>query len=332
MSDPFFSVLLPVYNARGHIHRALGDLLSQKFGDFEILVVDDGSTDGTGEVVKRFHDPRIRLITLDQNKGLVGALNAGLAEARGGWVARQDADDRCSPERLGRQRSLIHAHPKAVLFYSRARLINERGWWKGTVRPPLEESGLRWDLCFRNAVPHTSVVFSTSAVREGLNGYAGDNVTADFDLWSRLLRKGGAVGDGRCLVSYRNHAGSIMGKEHKSDEKRSNGGLRRILECNLREWAGAAEHEAALIATAWLEPKNAEWDKYFVIRERLASCALRPDNSLIAEEDYTLMHLAAGVSSDCASSMLLAMKSVAPKRYAFLPWLRTTFHRILKGF
>ena len=127
MRAPFFSVLLPVYNAMGHIHRALDDLLAQSFTDFEILVVDDGSTDGSDQVVRRFKDPRIRLISQERNGGLVSALNAGLAEARGAWIARQDADDRCCRERLGRQWNLIHANPQAVLFYSRARLINERG-------------------------------------------------------------------------------------------------------------------------------------------------------------------------------------------------------------
>jgi glycosyltransferase involved in cell wall biosynthesis len=332
MNAPFFSVLLPVYNAMGHVHRALHDLLAQSFTDFEILVVDDGSTDGSDQVVRRFNDPRIRLISLERNGGLVGALNAGLAEARGVWIARQDADDRCCRERLERQRDLIHAHPQSVLFYSRARLINERGWWRGTVRPPLDEAGLRWDLCFRNAVPHTSAVFPSALVRDQLNGYDGDNVTADFGLWSRLLSHGGAVGDRRCLVSYRNHSGSIMGQEHQSLEKRSNQGLLQILKKNLRDWAGATEAEAVLIATAWLDPVRTSWEEYFLTRERLVSCALQPMNTLIAEEDYTLMHLAAGASSDCASSMLRAMRSAAPKRYAFLPQPRTTVHRILKGF
>jgi len=103
VSDPFFSVLLPAYNARAHIGSAIRDLLAQTFRDFEILVVDDGSRDGTGEVVGSFSDPRIRLITLPKNRGLVGALNSGLAEARGRWVARQDADDRCRSISVARE-------------------------------------------------------------------------------------------------------------------------------------------------------------------------------------------------------------------------------------
>lgn len=332
MNRPFFSVLLPAYNARFHIRRALKDLLGQTFRDFEILVVDDGSTDETGSIVREFHDARIRLVSLEKNCGLVGALNEGLAKARGLWVARQDADDRCRPERLERQKNLISKNPGAVLFYSRAKLINEQGWWRGNLRPPLVDAELRWDLCFRNSVPHTSVVFPLDLVRDGMGGYAGDNVTADFDLWSRLLRKGSAVGDARNLVAYRNHSGSIMGRENTAVEKRSNKGLGEILCQNLREWAGADEGGAERISAGWLEPAGADWEEYFSIREKLASGSLIPSGGLVAEEDYTLLHRALGVSTRCASALLLAMQRVCPLRYAALPRFRTLAVRLLGRF
>ncbi len=317
---------------RDHIGRALRDLLAQTFRDFEILVADDGSTDGTADVVKSFTDERLRLIKLPQNRGLVGALNAGLAEARGRWIARQDADDRSRSDRLERQHALIARSPEAVLIYSRARLIDQRGWWKGVLRPPLTDAGLRWDLCFRNAVPHTSAVFPAGLVRDRLGGYAGDNVTADFDLWSRLLRQGSAVGHGDCLVSYRNHARSIMGRENAGSERPSNDGLRRILTSNLQEWAGASAEEASRIAGIWLEPGEIGWPGYFTLTGNLAAKGLSPDPGLIAEEDYTLMHRALSVSPRCAGIMLLAMRKYAPRRYASLPRLRTLIIRLLHGF
>lgn len=333
MSGPFFSVLLPAFNARAHIGRALRDLLAQTFRDFEILVVDDGSTDGTADVVKTFSDARLRVVTLPENRGLAGALNAGLAEARGRWIARQDADDRSRPDRLERQRTLISETPEAVLVYSRARLIDRRGWWKGTLRPPLTDASLRWDLCFRNAVPHTSAAFPTELVRDELGGYAGDNVTADFDLWSRLLRRGRAAGDAECLVSYRNHSGSIMGRENAAAEKPSNDGLREILCRNLGEWTGATGEEAARISSAWLEPQDGGWAGYFSAREKLAAaCPLSPDAGLIAEEDYTLMHRALAASPKCAAAMLSALRKFCPHRYAALPQPRTLLVRLVRGF
>ena len=329
MNKPFFSVLLPAYNAAGHIEKALGDLLAQTYRDFEIIVVDDGSSDGTGDVVGGFDDQRIRPVSLSSNQGLVGALNAGLSEARGEWIVRQDADDRCCRDRLDRQRHLIAKSPGAVLLYSRARLIDERGWPRGEMRPPLNDGELRWDLCFRNSIPHTSAVFPANLVRDALNGYAGDNVTADFDLWSRLLRKGSAAGDENSLVSYRNHAGSIMGKENAGTEKRSNAGVAKILEENLQEWGGAGREEAGRISAVWLDPACAEWREYFSLTEQLISHHRNISSSLIAEEDYSLMHRAFGVSQECAAAMLEAMQSIAPKRYKALPQPRTLMSRIL---
>jgi len=332
LSCPFFSILLPAFNARAHIGRTLRDLLGQTFGDFEILVVDDGSSDGTDGIVRGYSDARIRLIRLDSNQGLVGALNAGLAEARGLWVARQDADDRCHPDRLARQRELTLQSPEAVLFYSWATLIDHRGWWRGTLRPPLRDGDLRWDLCFRNAIPHTSAVFPTKIVRDQLGGYSGDNVTADFDLWSRLLRVGSAVGEARCLVSYRNHPGSIMGRENAAVKKKSTEGLREILRGNLREWAQASDSEAARISEAWLLPDERGWNDYLSVRERLASRVGEPAGEVVAEEDYTLMHRALGVSPVCAASFLSCLRTVCPLRYAALPQLRTFLTRLARGF
>jgi len=332
MSAPFFTVLLPAYNAAGHIANALNDLLTQTYGDYEIIVVDDGSSDGTGDLVKAIKDPRIRLITLPSNTGLVGALNAGLSEARGKWVARQDADDRCRQDRLERQREIILKNPSGVFFYSRANLIDQRGWPRGKMRPPLNDRYLRWDLCFHNSVPHTSAVFPITLVRDELKGYAGDNVTADYDLWSRLLRLGDAFGGESCLVSYRNHAESIMGREHFTATKRSDAGLDAIMRNNLKEWTGASDRRADLIVTAWLDPANARWEEYFIIREKLASCELAPSVTLLAEEDYTLMHRVAVVSKTCVTAMLQAMKSVVPDRYRSLPTLRTPLARLRGGF
>ncbi len=332
MSSPFFSVLLPAYNARAHIRRALADLTAQTFRDFEIVVVDDGSTDDTADIVKSVPDPRIRLIRLPRNRELVDALNSGLAEARGKWIARQDADDRCRPDRLDRQRRLVSRNPEAVLFYSRATLIDGRGWWRGTLRPPIDDAGLRWDLCFRNPIPHTSAVFPADLVRNEMGGYSGDNVTADFDLWSRLMRKGSAAGDNACLVSYRNHGSSIMGRENSSGEKPSNSGLRGILIRNLCDWSGASEADAERIAATWLEPAGAGWAGYFSLREKLAKGSTNQTAGLIAEEDYTLMHRALGVSVKCAATMLSAMRRVCPARYAALPQPRTAITRLMRGF
>ena len=330
MANPFFSVLLPAFNAKAHIGAAIRDILAQTFRDFELLVVDDGSTDGTSECVEKFSDPRLRLLRLPANQGLVTALNAGLQEAQGKWIARQDADDRSRRDRLAKQARLISENPDAVLAYSQARLIDAHGLWRGRLRPPLEDAGLRWDFCFRNPIPHTSAVFPLYLVRENLGGYRNCKACEDYDLWSRLLRHGKALGSPETLVSYRNHAASIMGQEHAVQAERENPALREIMSKNLQDWLDASKEEVDLVASAWLDPKHAPWEDYFIATNRLACGALRPHPDLLAEQDFTLLNHAAAVSAAIALEMLSALKKTSPDRYASLPQPRTFITRLLK--
>lgn len=330
MPNPFFSVLLPAFNAKAHIGSAIRDILAQTFRDFELLVVDDGSTDGTSECVEKFSDPRLRLIRLPSNQGLVAALNAGLQEARGKWIARQDADDRSRRDRLAKQARLISENPDAVLVYSQARLIDAHGLWRGKLRPPLEDAGLRWDFCFRNPIPHTSAVFPLHLVREELGGYRNCKACEDYDLWSRLLRHGKAVGSSETLVSYRNHAASIMGQEHAAQAESRNVALKEIMAKNLREWIGANEQEVALLASAWLGNGDVDWEEYFKVTNRLAIGELSPSTDLLAEQDFTLLNRAVRGSSNRGDEMLSALEKICPQRYAALPKIKIFLTRLLR--
>jgi glycosyltransferase involved in cell wall biosynthesis len=331
MARPFFSVLLPAYNARDHIQNAVRDILRQTWTDFELLVVDDGSSDGTADLVREFQDSRLRLLRLEKNQGLVAALNHGLAEAAGRWIARQDADDRSRRDRLQKQAALIEKNPEAVLVYSHARLIDAHGYWRGRLRSPVDDAGLRWDLCFRNSVPHTSAVFPLELARDRLQGYCNFKACEDYDLWSRLLGHGKAVGSPEPLVSYRNHAQSIMGQEHSVGAERVNESLQGILRTNLREWLGASDEEVETIVRAWLDSAAVDWSGYFRMTDKLASGSLRPSSRLLAEQDFTLLNRAANVSKDCARRMLDALGKNSPQRFSSLPAIRTFLTRLLRG-
>jgi len=330
MPNPFFSVLLPAFNAKAHIGAAIRDILAQTFREFELLVVDDGSTDGTSECVAKFSDPRLRLIRFPANQGLVAALNAGLHEARGKWIARQDADDRSRRDRLAKQARLLSENPDKLLVYSQARLIDEWGFWRGKLRPPVEDKGLRWDFCFRNPIPHTSAVFPLELARDVLGGYRDCKACEDYDLWSRLLRHGKAVGSPETLVSYRNHAASIMGQEHAVQAESRNVALKEIMANNLREWIGANEQEVALLASAWLGNGDVDWEVYFKVTNRFAIGELSPSTDLLAEQDFTLLNRAVRGSSNRADKMLSTLKKICPQRYEALPKFKIFLTRLLK--
>lgn len=315
---------MPAFNAGPYLAASLGDIQAQRDRDWELVVVDDGSTDNTADVLARFRDPRLRVIRNRNNLGLVEALNAGLAECRGTWIARQDADDRARPFRLSVQRAMIASHPGAVLFHSQARLIGPRGNWSGKHRVPCEDAALRWDLCFRNGIIHTSAVFLREEVRS-IGGYRGDNVVADYDLWSRLLRRGTSAGAGTELVSYRVRPDSIMGCENARPGRQA--GVARVMLQNLRDWAGANDAEAQAIVGAWLEPAPGNLDGFLLASEVLRSRRLNPPARVVAELDYTLFHRAA--SRGYGREFLGHLRKIAPDRHRALPAFRMAISRIL---
>src|SRR5581483_11138356 len=121
---PHVTVLMPVRNGGGYLRGAVASILGQTFEDFELLVVDDGSDDGSDALVESFGDPRIRLVRNGSPLGLVASLNRGLAEARGAYVARADADDECLPDRLALQVPVLDAEPQVGVVGGWAELVD----------------------------------------------------------------------------------------------------------------------------------------------------------------------------------------------------------------
>src|ERR1700755_1199399 len=116
-TNPMITVLMPAYNAEHYIAEAIASVLQQTYANFELVIVNDGSTDGTRNIIKTFRDPRIKLI--DQaNMGVAAALNTGLGHARAPYIARFDADDICYPERLEKQLDFLQSNPDYILVGS----------------------------------------------------------------------------------------------------------------------------------------------------------------------------------------------------------------------
>ncbi|MGB1216791.1 MAG: glycosyltransferase family 2 protein, partial [Saprospiraceae bacterium] len=100
---PIVSVIMPVYNGGTYLHTAIQSILHQKFSDFEFIIINDGSSDNSLEIIESFEDKRIKCISFEQNQGIVAALNKGVESSKGKYIARMDADDISHPERLGKQ-------------------------------------------------------------------------------------------------------------------------------------------------------------------------------------------------------------------------------------
>lgn len=215
MSDrPGITVLMTVFNGGRHLAPAIESILAQSHRDFEFLIVDDASTDGSVECLRSFAalDSRIRLLLNDCNKGQTACLNQGLREAKGMWIARQDADDLSRPERLAAQWAAVRSCPDLVLIGVNGFIIDEHGAFRGLIHAPLHDSGIRWSMPFRNPFIHTGVMFRAG---EGLYEEA-FKICQDWELWSRLAERGRLANLSQRLVAYRHSEKSLS---HASAER-----------------------------------------------------------------------------------------------------------------
>jgi len=211
MKAPAITVIMPAYNAARFIYGAIHSVLLQTFADFELLIIDDGSTDGTGNEIARFADPRIRLLRNSQNLGLIKTLNAGLEKAEGKYVARLDADDISYPQRFEKQIDILQRDPDVGLVAGWTEIIDEHSRTRGFGNWQLSSEAIYYVLHFRQCLTHSSVMFRTSLVRE-LGGYSAQAIRAeDFDLWHRISRRSKIVQLPQVLVKWRDHKSSVTG-------------------------------------------------------------------------------------------------------------------------
>ena len=210
MNEPKISVVMPVWNGEKHLRESVDSILAQTFGDFELVVVDDGSTDSTPAILSSYRDPRIRIIRLD-HLGLVEALRYGIAQAQAEWIARQDADDISHPARLQKQWNAIVRRPGAVFSYTGVRMIGETSPDRKTGHFPRTRALLAMKLCCQNPFTHSSVLFRKTAFRDASEYDQRDYPAEDYALWGRMFEIGEFVGVAEPLVSYRVHASSVSG-------------------------------------------------------------------------------------------------------------------------
>lgn len=207
---PLISVLMPAYNCEAYVLEAVSSMLSQSFADFELLAIDDGSTDSTRKLLESVHDPRLRLISNERNIGLIGTLNRGLDLATGRYVARMDADDISAPERLEKQVQFLEAHPDVHVLGTMVNLINEQGKVFGAITGyPKDGDAIHRYLLRECCLIHPSVMFRKDTVLAAGGYSASARHAEDYDLWLRLSDHHEIANLPDKLVSYRMHRNQV---------------------------------------------------------------------------------------------------------------------------
>lgn len=224
VTTPLVSVLMSCYNAKRWLHEAGESVLAQTFEDFEFILVDDGSTDDTWNVIQRYRERDQRVVAIcKKNTGLADSLNVGIAKARGTWIARLDADDVCEPTRLQEQVAYVRDNPAIILLGTGCVEIDERSDVVKTHAYPSAHAALvRHLVRVQRFFPHSSAFYLRDAVRRQ-GGYRTRMRRAqDWDLWLRLSEYGRLGCLERPLVRIRKHEGQISHGES---------GRRQISDC-----------------------------------------------------------------------------------------------------
>jgi glycosyltransferase involved in cell wall biosynthesis len=203
------SVVMRVYNGERYLREAIESILSQTLLNFELLVIDDGSTDGTPAILLEYaREPRLRVIN-QPNSGANAAARRGVQEARGVYVAIMDADDRSQPDRLGKQVAFLDENPDHVLVGSAMRIVNENGQVIAYRRYPLDDEALRSATMIHNPFGHSTICFRRAEAL-ACGGYTTEfDGAEDFDFNVRLRALGKAANLGEALVDYRVHKGAF---------------------------------------------------------------------------------------------------------------------------
>lgn len=212
LESPLVSVIMPVFNAERFLRQAVDSIIHQQYQDFEFLIIDDGSTDGSGDILRDYlrQDKRIRLFQQPVNQGLITALNIGLSTAQGKYIARMDADDISLPDRFSRQVEYLEAHPEVGVLGSKIRYIDETDTL-GLI--PVSFHGdvsIRWHALFESPFFHPVVMFRKELVDRYNFRYDPHTLhSEDYDLWRRFLLKTKGENLKDILLYYRIHPESL---------------------------------------------------------------------------------------------------------------------------
>lgn len=235
------SVVLPVYNGQTYLAEAIESVLNQSYTKFELIIINDGSSDSSDEIIRSFKDSRIKYLH-QQNKGLGATLNEGLKLASGSFIARQDQDDLSYPKRFEKQISFLEKHPEIIMCGTWARIIKENDGNAAFHKHSSNSALLHLDMLFDNPFVHSSVMFRKEALNKAGYYTIDRNVYEDYDLWSRFLQYGQLANLPEVLLDYRHHQqGLSKNFQHFKDDALYSQGLKNIATLLKKEYPVALD-------------------------------------------------------------------------------------------
>lgn len=206
MTPPFVSVLMPIFNGEKFLDESIVSILKQSYTNFEFLIIDDGSTDNTSKLLKRYKakDKRIKIITHKKNLGIVISLNEGLDRAKGKYILRMDADDIAYPNRFVEQIRFMEANPGVGVCGTWIKVLTNQPYvWKS----PTNDADIKTSLFFESVIAHPSACIRTSALKQLDLKYDQKYIyVEDYNLWLNLSKNWELANIPIPLLEYRSHS------------------------------------------------------------------------------------------------------------------------------
>ena len=238
INTPAISVVLPVYSAEKYLDAAIKSVLAQTFTNFELILINDGSTDGSLKILERFAQKDARCIVFSwENKGIVASLNQGIFLAKADIICRMDADDICLPHRLEKQFEYLRAHPECVAVGSNILLIDPEGlpivtWTYLHTHEEIDRLNLTGSV--GSCICHPSVAIRKSSLLAVGAYRLGFEYAEDYDLFLRLAELGKLANLPEVLLKYRQHPASIGHAKRKEQLMKTQQALEETLQrCGL---------------------------------------------------------------------------------------------------
>lgn len=221
MKIPTVSVLMPVYNGEKYLKPALKSLFNQTLKNFELIVINDGSTDKTSDILNSIKDKRLKIVNNGLNLGVAKSLNIGLGQANGKYIARCDADDICLPARLQKQVNFLNQNKlyalvgsKCELIDSQERILDEKLIKNGVNDSVITDRQIRKQLLIRNPIIHPTVLMRKQLLLKVGNYRPIFNGAEDYDLWFRLSKIGKLYNLKEQLLRKRIHKQTVTSRNH----------------------------------------------------------------------------------------------------------------------
>src|SRR3990170_293893 len=214
MVNPFVTVLMPVYNGGEYLKLSIESILSQTYKDFELLIINDCSTDNSMEVIQSFNDSRIVVHSNPVNMGQTKSLNVGLRLAKGKYIAVNDADDLSLPQRIEKQLKFILKNPQYVVVGTSAFIMNRAGRVKRSFLKSIDYREILLGILNNTPVIHGSVIMNKDVILSQ-GGYDEEfRICQDYALWSSLMQKGFKIANiPDIMVVIRHYMDSVSFKE-----------------------------------------------------------------------------------------------------------------------